>query len=267
MSDTPNQPNSIPNSNPTNPNLNPANPNSNSTNSNPPTTPSTQTNVAFRSEAIGKQTARPQDYFAEQNQKTAAKKENQSRQTKRILIIIGIILGVLLIVGLIWFIVAKISQPNPDEQPSDEPTEITEVERNQALAQEIYNAATKDAQNTEESRENDQAAAAEIFQQAINDAANETDANIIRISEMAYLLDQGEYYKVLQTGNEGKICRDMSLDVNTRIECANIISNAAYERDDIALSEEYRNLALQYIDEMIVTIYPEGGKDEIEEAE
>ena len=219
-------------------------------------------NIAFHSAAIGTQTARPKDYFAEQNQETLTKKQAHSTRIRWLLIFSCGLVGVALVIGLIWWIIVSVNEsaPTVDEKPYEEMSESEQTERNVNIGQEVYEAATKDAQNTGESNHSDKAAAAEVFQQAANSAQNTTEANVIRVSQMRYLLENGEYSDILEIGQS--VCEDTSLDLVTRISCANIMALAAHEKDDQTLYEYYNELQEQLIDEKIRLEYPEGGQDE-----
>lgn len=234
----------------------------------PQTAPSTQTvpdaspKIAFHSAAIGTQTARPKDYFAEQNQQTLTKKQAHSTRIRWLLIFSCGLVGVALVVGGVWFLIARNNEPTIDDKPYEEMSESEQTERNVNIGQEVYEAATKDAQNTDESNEADKATAAEVFQQAANSAQNTTEANVIRVSQMRYLLENGEYTEILEIGRP--VCEDTNLDLVTRISCANIMELAADRKGDQALSSYYKNLTSQLIDEKIRLEYPEGGQDEVE---
>lgn len=77
---------------------------------------------------------------------------------------------------------------------------------------------------------------------------------------MRYLLENGEYSDILEIGQS--VCEDTSLDLVTRISCANIMALAAHEKNDQTLYEYYNGLQEQLIDEKIRLEYPEGGQDE-----
>ena len=119
-------------------------------------------NIAFHSAAIGTQTARPKDYFAEQNQETLTKKQAHSTRIRWLLIFSCGLVGVALAVGLIWWIIASINKnvPAVDEKPYEEMSESEQTERNVNIGQEVYEASKKEAKNTGESNESYNASAA-----------------------------------------------------------------------------------------------------------
>jgi len=203
--------------------------------------------IAFRSADIGTQTARPKDYFAEQNQQTLTKKQAHSTKIRWLLIIFCGLVGVALMIGVIWWSISKKDETPAENKPYEGMSESERAEHNVDLRQEVYDAATKDAQNTSESNESDKAAAAEVFQQAANSAKNNTEANAIRVSQMRYLLEKGEYYDILEIGPS--VCEDTSLDLATRMSCANIMAIAAYNKGDQTLYEYYDRLQDSLMDE------------------
>lgn len=229
----------------------------------PQPTPGTNSNkIAFHSAAIGTQTARPKDYFAEQNQQTLTKKQAHSTRIRWLLIFSCGLVGVALVIGAAWVFLTRNHESPIDDKPYEEMSESEQTEHNVNIGQEVYEAATKDAQKTDESNEADKAAAAEVFKQAANSAQNTTEANVIRVSQMRYLLENGEYTEILEIGRP--VCEDTSLDLVTRISCANIMELAASQKEDQALSDYYKSLTAQLIDEKIRLEYPEGGQDETE---
>lgn len=269
MSETQNQSNS----NPTNPitsNSNPAQnenpePTSAALATSPQPQPAQTTNttpkVAFHSSAVHRPTAQTKDYFAEQNQQTQAKKQVNSKKIKLSLIIIGSILGVVVVGGLIWFIFANLNiLPTADDKPYDEMTEEEQTEYNVNISQNIYNSIVDKEQENPGNPDSEKAAAKEEFEQAVNSAPNNTEANVIRISQMRYLLERGEYTDILEIGSN--VCEDTSLDLVTRISCANTMAIAAYEKGKQSLYEYYDNLQNSLIEQKERLEYPEGGQDE-----
>lgn len=105
------------------------------------TTGSTKTQpVAFRSDAAHRATTQNQNFFAEQNAKAKAKKDQRAKATKRSLIIIAIIVALLLISLTTWFVVVKISNPGTplDDKPYDEMTEDEKAEYSANLINTLY---------------------------------------------------------------------------------------------------------------------------------
>lgn len=259
MSETQNQSNS----NPTNPitsNSNPAQnenpePTSAALATSPQPQPAQTTNttpkVAFHSSAVHRPTAQTKDYFAEQNQQTQAKKQVNSKKIKLSLIIIGSILGVMVVGGLIWFIFANLNiLPTADDKPYDEMTEEEQSEYNYTIAQGVYDSIRDKEQgstNTDSDPNTTTNTAKEDFQQAIESAPNNTEANVIRVSEMRYLLESGEYTDILEVGTS--VCEDTNLDLMTRLSCANIMALAAHKKGNQELYNYYNNLQMTLTDE------------------
>lgn len=96
-------------------------------------------NVQFKTEDIGRWASRQEDPFAEQNRKTAAKKQERNRKRQKVapifIIIASAILSIAAVVGLVFLIIHLVSDPLP-ENITPGSTGATEVGQS---AQDVYN--------------------------------------------------------------------------------------------------------------------------------
>lgn len=182
------------------------------------------TSIAFKSTAIGsRENARTKDYFAEQNKKTQEKKQKQSIQTRKALIIGGGILTVLVIAGLVWLIVILVSQPK-------EAVRVWAGEESDVATTTYEEAIEKSGMNDEEfwtgEKEADMGAADEVFNQAITEAKEYEDealANQLLMAQIDMYFEQGDWEGMLRLA-EGANTEIMSTDELARYY--NYLANA-----------------------------------------
>lgn len=187
----------------------------------PQTTPGTNPTIAFHSAAIGTQTARPKDYFAEQNQQTLTKKQAHSTKVKRLLILACGLVAVALVVGIIWFAITRPKTP------------IATPEEVQETVTATYDGAFDEAMGltdnsdpsvigpTEESIN----AATEIYNQAIEEAGNDSTLTTeLRLSQMKlYIMTGDRYEEIIRLG---KAIDPESLSIENRSEYYNDMAEA-----------------------------------------
>jgi len=212
------------------------------------------TKIMFNSATIGsRENARTKDYFAEQNQETLTKKQAHSTAVKRSLIVACGFVGVALLVGIGIWIIASLKQPAmpTSAEEYNELSESEKVERNRNMAQETYDAATKDSDNTGEVVDTE--AVMGSFQTAIDSTSNVTDAHIARIAAMRYLIGEGDYTKVIELGeqinNGNGACEYSELDLDSLITCHNLLEIAYHQLGDEASSQKHAEVLLNLIDE------------------
>lgn len=110
--------------------------------------------VQFDSAHIGTHTAKKQDLFAEQNRLAGEKAQRSAKTRKKILIIVGTIVGVVLVGLIVWLVVLKsMPQTDTDTNNSTSKTEPTIVDDSDAgiakmreLAQSEYNSGKRIAE-------------------------------------------------------------------------------------------------------------------------
>lgn len=217
---------------------------------NPSASSSGKPEFNFNSAAIGVKTARKQDVFAEHKRKAAEHKAKQQKKLKLSLIIGGI---ALVIIAAIITIILLVMKPWDKVVEEDTPVvDPVEVEENNKLYQEIYNAA-----KNEENEEN----AEQFLEESINKAKNTKDANIARVSQMKYFNDKGDYDKVIEIGNESNVeegsddemtvCNSNDLGLDLLITCNNIMVSAHYSLDQHDEADRYRERLTQLQNEKI----------------
>lgn len=149
--------------------------------------------VEFKSSDIGIKTAKVEDSFEKHKQKQAEQKQQEKKQRKVFFMVLAIVLG-LAAVGLgIWLAVYLISLAN---QPVPEP-EVPVTVITTGSTEEIHNLAN--AATEALNQENGEAgveAAEEIFNTAFDDEANTDFQNQVRLSQIIFYAQNGEYEKI-----------------------------------------------------------------------
>lgn len=172
-------------------------------------TPDANSPIAFHSAAIGKQTARPKDYFAEQNQETLTKKQAHSTRIRWLLIFSCGLVGVALVVGIIWFIVSNIinneshndpttSAPAPTVQFSEDTVEedMTEL---QNLANTAFDVKVTENENGDTVTTGDLAAAESVFEETLSAPHNAAYISQINLAKLIFYVENGEYESAIAT--------------------------------------------------------------------
>lgn len=215
--------------------------------------------------------------YVERAKATLEKSNNSEKKkvvTRKVLIISGVVLGVVIVALLAWFLVVKLIAKNPTEPGELNPVEEQERNgENKTVFQDVYDEATGESQDEP---------AEDVFQQAINAAGNNTgEANAVRVSQMRYLLEQGDYDKIIEVGEQtgggngngggsngpsgsggsttGDIdaCEDVNLGIDLRISCHNILGLAYYYKDDIELSDYHMAKMQELMNEKMRMEYPQ----------
>ena len=187
-----------------------------------------------------------------QNIPSGFTKPKIAKPKKRLLVICGIILGIAVLAGVCVALFMLLSKPEagPDQLTPEE--EQKRSEDNEAIFQDVYNEATSSSNNE---------SAEDVFQQAISAAGNNTGkANAVRVSQMRYLLEQGDYDKIIEVGEQTNgnnddsvddmsICDDVSLGLAVRITCHNMMGQAYDYLDEIEQSTHHNNMVSQLVNE------------------
>ncbi len=163
---------------------------------------SQESNIQFRSSEIGKITARQEDPFKEHKAR-AAERKKQNEKTRKMILIILIVGLLILLTGLgIWWIIATLSRPEPEEMTFLQDETIKDI---QTSANEIYNAESDDSdeQNIE--------GAVEYYEEQKNEAATIDDRNRITIAEMLFYAANSYPERVVEVG-DGINPDDLPLD-------------------------------------------------------
>ncbi len=173
---------------------------------NPTQTTGPSSNIAFHSAAIGTQTARPKDYFAEQNQETLTKKQAHSTRIRWLLIFSCGLVGVALVIGLIWWIIASITKTEPVDPSTSDTTQGMQfnddtIDENMAELQEQVNSAfaatvIDDGEGTVEIA-GDLTAAEKVFAEVLNNPENSSYTSQINLTKLIFYVDNGEYERAI----------------------------------------------------------------------
>ncbi len=249
----------------------------------PQTTQLSQTGMSTSSSQVSAPTSgqNPNSYVARAKAaigESSNKDDKQKALLRKILIIGGIVVGIIIVALLAWFLITKLINKDSGTAPGpfDPAEEQERNEENKTIFQDVYDEATSD--NSGESAE-------DVFQQAINAAGNNTgEANAVRVSQMRYLLEQGDYDKIIEVGEQtgggngggsngnggngssgggtggstGDIdaCEDVNLGLDLRISCHNILGLAYSYRDEVELSDYHMAKMKELMNEKMRMEYP-----------
>lgn len=210
-------------------------------------TPSTQTvpdaspKIAFHSAAIGTQTARPKDYFAEQNQQTLTKKQAHSTRIRWLLIFSCGLVGVALVVGGVWFLVTTLTKP---KTPTATPEEIQETVT--TTYDDAFDEAFTDNNDpsvigpTEESINT----ATEIYNQAIEEASDDSTLTTeLRLSQIElYIMTGDRYEEIIRLGSQ---INPNNLSAESRTKFYNNMAEAYWMVGDHNEANHYYDLIFE----------------------
>ena len=144
--------------------------------------------VEFKAKDIGIETAKPQDTFAKQR-KEAEKRQQKTRQTRKILIIVFSVIGGLALIGLIiWLVIWLIQLNQPvEEPPVDSPTVLVSGSDEEIL--DLRDA----AQDAYDDTDDDLGAADAVFEEALQNDPDAQYANQIRLSQLMFYFANNQY--------------------------------------------------------------------------
>lgn len=252
MSETSNQLNPQQNSGAVNPNstkvekTEPVSPGQTATTqtANPAQTTGPSSNIAFHSAAIGTQTARPKDYFAEQNQETLTKKQAHSTRIRWLLIFSCGLVGVALVIGAIWFIITMATKSKTPTSTPEEVQQIVTATYDEAFEKAMDPATDSDTNASIGANEETINSATEIYQQALEEAHNDPSLTTeLLLSQIDLYIMTGERYnEIIEIGS--KIDPE-SLPIETRSKFYNNLAEAYWMIGNKDKANEYYNLIFE----------------------
>lgn len=208
----------------------------------------TSQNITFRSEDIGTKTARKQDVFAEHKRKDAEKKAKQKITMRKALIFGGLALVVVVLIIILVVVIMKLG----GNGTSDDGNVISEAEseRRQQITQDVYDKANADGANAEE-----------VFQEALDSAKTPADVDAVRMGQLQYFTSNGNYEKVIETGDQiggdpsgggsenTDACESTGMDVWAKMRCHNMMALAYESMDKYDLSDYHWERTYELADE------------------
>lgn len=200
------------------------------------------------SSAMTAKAEQPKDYFAEQNAKQAEAKQASAKTRKRLLIILGAVIGVIVIALVAWLVVWLNSEPEVvytgETIYFNDETIAENIVDLRKLAQNAFNKTDNNGSENSESGEgaelgNDIAAAEVVFAHALSVPENKNYASQINLAKELFYQNNGYYEQLLE--NKDKV-NPNDLTAEQRAAYYNAVSMAYYYTGDKAKSEEYMHL-------------------------
>lgn len=195
------------------------------------------------------QAVKPKDYFAEQNAKQAEKNQASAKTRKRLLIILGAVIGVVVIALIAWLVVWLNSEPEVvytgetvyfnDETIAENMTNLQNLAQS-ALNQTNGSNDDNSGDGADSELGNDLAAAEVVFAHALSVPENKNYASQINLSKEIFYQNNGYYELLLENMNK---VNPNDLTAEQRAAYYSAVSMAYYYTGDKDKSNEYIRLA------------------------
>lgn len=194
-----------------------------------------QPDIEFTTSNIGRWASKQENPFAEQNRKTAAKKQARAEKRKKARPIAVIVISVLAVAAAIWgLVVLIISLVNrPDAQtPVISGATTKDIAEYRDQLQNFYNR-RPDASDEERLQD-----VKDAVDRTLNTSNGKEYATQVRLAQIGFYINNGNYQEIVDLEEQ---INDEDLDNIQKAEYYNAMANAYYKLGDIAKSDEYYN--------------------------